>query len=170
MKDMVAMLTDPERDRLCDWLAMLDIVELSRRLARQALEFVLDRKNTYRVHFLQLDKQEKAFIGKKFESLLKQRLCTQSGQKLDCQAYGFEWEIKFTVGDNWMIPPEVLRANGLCLLVQANPITRRFAVGVVRVGPHMVINGANRDGKLKVSASGKETIKWLDRSEFEWEP
>ena len=60
-----------------------------------------------------------------------------------------------------MIPREAL--NQLCLLVTGDDNTGACGIGILRMVPDVLTNGANQDGKKSVSANGKSQITWLAR-------
>jgi hypothetical protein len=126
---------------------------------RKSFDEVIDGSRTGRYCVEQLEKTEKTYIGTKIEIVLRNELGLERGKVLDNFIVGHEVDTKFTVGSTWMIPREA--SGQLCLLVTGNDNTGRCGMGLLRMVPEVLTNGANQDGKKSVSAFGKEQITWL---------
>ncbi len=110
----------------------------------------------------------KTFIGTTFEKKLLKALglpCNAGratkhlGIKHDTRIAGYDVDIKFTIGNNWMIGPECVSAY--CLLARANYDAQTFSLGLFHALPEHLTPGANRDKKRSVSKEGKTNISWL---------
>ena len=125
-----------------------------------SITYVLDGENSLDV----LEACEKTIIGVKVEKRLLQRLGLPTKRdnprmKLDTVFNGINLDIKFTMRNNWMIPPE---ARGeWCLLIQADTNNNTFSAGFLCMDEHNLTKGGNRDGKVSVNKSGKSKIGWL---------
>lgn len=126
---------------------------------RRALDEVIDGMRTGRWSVDSLEKTEKTYIGTKVEILFKFDFELERGQKLDVRVQDTEVDIKCTVLKDWMIPREAF--GELCLLVRIDDNRSKFWIGVIRATPDVLRTGANRDGKLSLSAVGKQSICWL---------
>lgn len=133
--------------------------EIPSRL-RAALDEVIDTPRTGRFIFAQLEKTEKTYIGTKVEILIRDFLGIPKGL-LDLRINGVDVDVKNTVTGNWMIPTE---ATGKpCILVSEDERTARCGVGLIVCNPPYLRSGANKDGKVSISAAGKKHIHWLLR-------
>lgn len=130
-------------------------------LLRQAFDEVIDGARTGRYCLDQLEKTEKTYIGTKVEIIVRSEFGLGRGAALDNSVQGIEVDTKFSLSGGWMIPRE---AHGqICLLIAGNDQVGLFDVGLLRMTPSVLTSGANRDGKLSVSAAGKQLITWLVR-------
>tara|TARA_R110000824_G_scaffold333386_1_gene519986 strand:+ start:370 stop:834 length:465 start_codon:yes stop_codon:yes gene_type:complete len=131
-------------------------VEL-REAYRVTKEHILWKEYTGYDKIEELSKTEKTMIGTLFELVVKKELSISQGNKLDCRLDDFEYDIKFTCRDNWMIPPECF--GELCLLAKGNESS--VMVGTLVASEENLNPGSNRDGKRTISAAGRKKIKWI---------
>ena len=142
-------------------LSKPDLLGVVGRAIRKSFDEVIDGPRTGRSRVEQLEKTEKTYIGTKVEIVLRNELGLGRGHVLDNLIVGHEVDTKFTIGSTWMIPREAL--NQLCLLVTGDDNTGACGIGILRMVPDVLTNGANQDGKKSVSANGKSQITWLAR-------
>ncbi|NLC36473.1 MAG: restriction endonuclease [Alcaligenaceae bacterium] len=140
-------------------MAKPDLLGVVGQALRKSFDEIIDGSRTGRYCIEQLEKTEKTYIGTKVEIVLRNELALERGLVLDNLIAGHEVDTKFTVGTNRMIPREAL--GQLCLLVTGNDNTGLCRMGVLRMTPEVLTNGANQDGKKSVSRIGKEQISWL---------
>ena len=122
-----------------------------------AKKHVLFTEYSGRKKIEELSKTEKTMLGTVFETVVKKELNIREGQALDCSLDDFEFDIKFTCRNNWMIPPECIGQT--CLLAQGTDDTLK--VGVFIASEDNLNTGQNRDKKRTVSKKGKGTISWV---------
>jgi hypothetical protein len=144
---------------LCD-----DFAAKASRSVYEAFAKVLDEDETLD----DICAPAKTFIGTSFEKRLLKSLglpCNAGkatkhlGLKHDTRIAGYDLDIKFTVGNNWMIGPECISAY--CLLARADYDAQTFSIGLIHAVPENLTPGANRDKKKTVSKAGKSNISWL---------
>jgi hypothetical protein len=140
-----------------------DLVDVIGRALRQSFDEVIDGPRTGRYRIEELEKTEKTYIGTKVEIILRNELALPRGSVLDNLIAGHEVDTKFSLSGNWMIPREAV--GQICLLVEGSDNAGTFSVGLLRMVPLVLTNGANQDGKKSVSAVGKTSIQWLIRNE-----
>jgi len=143
-------------------LSKSNFVEAIGQGLRKSFDEVIDGARTGRYRIEQLEKTEKTYIGTKVEILLRTELALERGNILDNLIVSHEVDTKFSLSGGWMIPREAI--GRLCLLVQGDDNSGRFSVGILRMLPTVLTNGANQDGKKSVSAAGKLQIRWLVHS------
>src|SRR5580698_1837840 len=108
-----------------------DLPQRATNVIRKAVDNVLQGDRTRRHSINQLTPEEKKHIGTQVERGLKQEFFQgRTGQVSDTTVAGIEVDIKNTIGDNWMIPPEAV--GRLCLLTQIHEKSASFSVGLVR--------------------------------------
>jgi restriction endonuclease NaeI len=140
-------------------LGLKNFAQKAAGIVRLAIDNVLQGDRTKRYSIEQLTPEEKKHIGTQIEKGLKKELFEdRRGEVLDTTIAGIEVDIKNTIGDNWMIPPEAV--GKLCLLNQISERSKTFSVGLVRAS-HGLLNSENQDKKRSISRRGKETICWL---------
>ncbi|WP_374224803.1 NaeI family type II restriction endonuclease [Streptomyces sp. ISL-99] len=122
---------------------------------------LLDPAHTGRYLWSQLTKAEKTVFGTAVCQRMQRELGLADGLHLDFMVAGHEVDMKFTLGSNWMFPPEL--QDGLCLVVSADDANGLWSLGLLRVRPELMRTGANRDGKRGLSARGREAIHWIYR-------
>lgn len=126
----------------------------------ESVAYVLDGEESLDA----LEPCEKTILGVKVEKRLLHRLGLPTkrqnpNMKLDTVIKGIDLDIKFTMRNNWMIPPE---ARGeWCLLIQADTNNHTFCAGLLRMEEHNLTKGCNRDGKVSINKNGKTKIAWL---------
>ncbi len=128
-----------------------------REAYRVTREHVLWKEYTGYDKIEELTKAEKTMIGTLFEHVVKKELSISDGNKLDCKLDDFEYDIKFTCRNTWMIPPECF--GELCLLAKGN--NNSVMVGTLIASEENLTTIPNRDGKRSISAAGREKIKWI---------
>ena len=109
----------------------------------------------------------KTIIGLKVEHFLRDWLGLPSGIR-DLDIDGHPVDVKNTVRNNWMIPPETINEDrgpgqergGICVLVKIDEDNNRCWLGLFRVRPQY-LNLPNRDGKRSITASARVNIMWL---------
>lgn len=128
---------------------------------RQAFNEVVDGARTRRYRYEQLDKEEKAYIGKKVEIILRNTLSLPKGDVCDLAIDGTEVDIKWSMSGNWMIPQE--NFGRLCLLLTATDTesTSVFSMGLIRANLEYLTAGSNQDKKKQISAKGMPYVHWL---------
>ncbi|MEV8289460.1 NaeI family type II restriction endonuclease [Streptomyces niveus] len=122
-------------------------------------QHLLDPAYTSRYLWSQLTKAEKTSFGTTLHQRMQHEFSLPDGRHLDFVVAGHEVDLKFSLASNWMFPPEL--QGGLCLLVQADDVSGRWSLGLLRVRPDLMHTGANRDGKRRLSARGKAAIHWI---------
>lgn len=127
-------------------------------LIRQAIDELIDAPRTRRLKLDELEANEKAVLGIKIEATLRYLLDFPRGI-LDFKIGDHDVDVKFTMRDNWMIPPEAL--GHTCLVCRVSERDARFWIGLVRTVPENLTNSPNRDGKVSISAQGKKSIHWI---------
>lgn len=132
---------------------------------RQALNEVIDGARTKRYRFEQLDKEEKTYIGKKIEIILRDALGLPKGHICDLDVDGIEVDIKWSASGHWMIPRENI--DQICLVITAteNEIGSTFNMGLIRTTLAVLNIGKNQDQKRTISAVGMRQVRWLFQSE-----
>jgi hypothetical protein len=151
---------DPALTLVSNFLsAKPDLLGVVGRAIRKSFDEVIDGPRTGRYCIDQLEKTEKTYIGTKVEIVLRNELGLGRGQLLDNLIMGHEVDTKFTIGSTWMIPREAL--GQLCLLVTGDDNAGTCRIGILRMIPEVLTNGANQDGKKSVSAHGKNQVTWL---------
>lgn len=80
------------------------------------------------------------------------------GMILDTMIEGVHCDIKCTIGNNWMVPPE--NVGHWCLLFQIDVPHRLFSMGWFKAEEGHLHVGHNRDKKRGISKVGKQTIRW----------
>jgi hypothetical protein len=152
--------TDPALEQVKEFLlAKTDLAEVIGKGLRQSFDEVIDGPRTARYRIEQLEKTEKTYIGTKVEIVLRNELELPRGIVLDNLICGHEVDTKFSLSGGWMIPREAI--GHICLLVKGDDNSGLFSVGLLRMTPDVLTNGANQDGKKSVSAAGKTRITWL---------
>ncbi|MFJ3590992.1 NaeI family type II restriction endonuclease [Streptomyces sp. NPDC090133] len=122
---------------------------------------LLDPVHTGRYLWSQLAKAEKIGLGTIVCQRIQRELGLADGLQLDFMVAGHEVDVKFTLGGNWMFPPDL--QGGLCLVVRADDASGLWSLGLLRVSSELMRTGANRDGKRGLSAEGRGAIHWVHR-------
>jgi hypothetical protein len=127
-------------------------------LLRDVIDDVIQTPRTGRRSFDELEKTEKTYIGTRVEIMLRSLLTLPRG-RLDAVVLGHDTDIKFTMGDNWMIPSEAL--GHVCILIAADEVRARCYFGLFLArSEHLTVKG-NRDGKKTLSAAGIAHVLWI---------
>jgi len=125
---------------------------------RQGLDEVIDPARSKRFLVEELESTEKTYIGTKLEILLRNFLGFPRGHRLDFLIDGIEVDVKNTVGNAWMIPPEAIDAP--CILIRSDEKDARCWLGLVMARKRHVSKAGNRDAKHSIS-KGNERIRWI---------
>lgn len=126
---------------------------------RDAIDFVLDPIRTGRTELGELDNVEKTFVGLKIEHYVRDFLGAPKGIR-DLIIGGRDVDIKNTLDNSWMIPPETYREAGPCLVVNSKEDESRCWMGVM-LARKEYLNAPNRDGKRGVKSGAVENVLWL---------
>ncbi len=127
-------------------------------LLRDDIDVVIDTPRTTRCDYEELEKTEKTYVGTRVEIGLRALLGFPKGT-LDLNINGVDVDIKFTGGNNWMIPAEAI--DKICILVAADEARNSCYLGLLKMRLSYLTGGGNRDGKKSISASGFSHICWL---------
>lgn len=127
-------------------------------LLREAMDDVMRTPQTGRRLYEDLEKTEKTYIGTRVEIEIRSLFYLPRG-KLDVYINGLDVDIKFTIGNNWMMPLEVV--DHPCFLVAADEVAARCYFGLFFADEALLTKGANRDQKRSVSADGFAHVMWL---------
>jgi hypothetical protein len=126
---------------------------------RECIDYMINTPRTGRRDFNQLEQEEKVFIAKQVEIVIRKNLKLKKGA-LDTVILGRDVDIKFTVGTNWMIPPEAL--GHPCLLIAADEGTGLCYIGLFVARSQFLHKGrGNRDSKRGINAAGFAQIFWI---------
>ena len=139
-------------------LTLNKVAGLSGKLSK-AVQEGLDEAKGRQESIEDLDPTEKTIIGIKVESYIRDGLSLTRGKNCDCNIEDFEFDIKTTVRNNWMISPKQVRNKSLLLLIKLDDI--KFSCGIVKVSENILNKGANRDKKRTISKTGKDKIIWI---------
>jgi hypothetical protein len=139
--------------------AIPNFAKRSARTIRKAVDDVLQGDRTARYSIQQLTPEEKKHIGTQVERALKKEFFNdRKGKRLDTSVENVDVDIKNTIGDTWMIPPEAV--GELCLVNLINERGATYSIGIVRAWPEL-LNSENQDKKRSLSRKGKDSIRWL---------
>ncbi|WP_150523953.1 NaeI family type II restriction endonuclease [Roseibium sediminis] len=134
-------------------------VERFPEIISDAVEYVIDPVRTARTKVSELDNVEKTFIGLKVEHFLRDFIGVPKGLR-DLRLAGQDVDVKNTVRNNWMIPPETFRNSEPCILVMVATEQRNCSLGII-VAREEYLNKPNRDGKRSIRSSSFENIYWI---------
>lgn len=132
-------------------------------LIADAVDFVVDPVRTARTLISDLDNVEKTFIGLKIEHFLRDFLDFPKGIR-DLRIGDMDVDVKTTVRNTWMIPPETFRNSEPCLLILTATEHRYCSMGLI-VAREDYLNAPNRDGKRSVKSGAFADILWLVEKE-----
>lgn len=130
------ILTVPQQDdeltAVVRWLSEETTPFAFRRAVEDSIRYVLDGARTWRFDLMspEVDSDERASVGTKFQYHLLEQLELRKSGPLDTHILGIPVEIKATIGKSWMIPIE-----GQCevtLLVQIDARNYQFRVFAMR--------------------------------------
>ena len=119
----------------------------------------MDPVRTARTLISELDNVEKTYIGLKVEHFLRDFLDVPKGIR-DLRIDDTDIDVKNTVRQTWMIPPETFRNAEPCLLILAATEKRYCSMGLL-IAREQYLNKPNRDGKRSVKTSSFSDILWL---------
>ena len=125
----------------------------------RAIDEVVDPIRSGHWRIADLDRVEKTVLGIRVENVLRMELEVPRGERLDLLIAGEEVDVKFTIGKNWMIPPEA--RDHICLVTSYDSNSHDVSARLIRASSGNLTVGENRDRKSSVSKSGKKTIEWL---------
>ncbi|MEP0942015.1 MAG: NaeI family type II restriction endonuclease [Rhizobiaceae bacterium] len=126
---------------------------------RDAIDFVLDPIRTGRTSISELDNVEKTFVGLKVEHYVRDFLGAPKGIR-DLVIGNRDVDIKNTLDNSWMIPPETYREEGPCLVINSKENESRCWMGVM-LARETYLNAPNRDGKRGVKSGAVADVLWL---------
>jgi hypothetical protein len=151
---------DVEIDRVFNAVNLLPkFPERCEIVVRQAVDDVLRGDTTARFSISDLAPEEKKHIGTKVEHGLRREFFeNRKGAFLDTTVEDVEVDIKNTIGNTWMIPPEAV--DKLCLLSAIDESSEKFSIGLVRANASLLTK-PNQDRKRSLSKKGRETIRWF---------
>lgn len=127
-------------------------------LLRETIDDVIQTPRTGRRSYDELEKTEKTYIGTRVEIMVRAFFRLPKG-RLDLHILGQDADVKFTIGNNWMIPRECV--GELCLLLAADEERARCYFGVFVADPAYLTESVNQDQKKSISAAGFANILWL---------
>jgi hypothetical protein len=127
-------------------------------LIRQAIDEVIDTPRTGRVRASELEKTEKTYIGTKVEILVRNFFRLPKGI-LDLRIGGLDVDVKNTLGNTWMIPPEAVGKP--CILVASDEVRQTCFFGIMVAHLSNLTPGMNQDRKRSVSSAGFKNIHWV---------
>src|SRR5262249_40666539 len=134
-------------------------------IGRDSIDFVLDNPFTGRTAFADLDSVERTFIGLKIEHRLRHILGLPKG-KHDLVIGGMDVDCKNTIGNSWMIGPEIYMHNTPCILTQVDDESHCCSLGLI-VARKRYLSPENRDKKRGILRSAFSNILWLiDGAEY----
>ncbi|GAA2693900.1 NaeI family type II restriction endonuclease [Actinoplanes palleronii] len=129
---------------------------------RQALDEVIASGRTRRWNLDQCNNQEKAYVGVNIENVLRQKFNLPEGrQGMDFDIDGIDVDCKWsrTYG-GWQIPHEAV--GHICLLVHGDDLTKKMAVGLIRITESVLVSGRNRDLKRAIQRpQGLSEARWI---------
>lgn len=126
---------------------------------RDAIDFVLDPVRTGRTELSQLDNVEKTFVGLKIEHYVRDFLRAPKGVR-DLVIDGQDVDIKNTLDNSWMIPPETYANEDPCLVITSKEEESTCWMGIM-LARKEYLNAPNRDGKRGVKSGAVRNILWL---------
>lgn len=126
---------------------------------RDAIDFVLDPIRTGRTEISELDNVEKTFVGLKIEHYVRDFLNAPKGIR-DLVIGNRDVDIKNTLDNSWMIPPETYREAGACLVINSKETESRCWMGIL-IAREEYLNAPNRDGKRGVKSGAVENVLWV---------
>lgn len=126
---------------------------------REAIDFVLDPIRTGRTALQDLDNVEKTFVGLKIEHCLRDLLGAPKGIR-DLVIDGYDIDVKNTLDNAWMIPPETYAAEDPCLVVTSKDAESTCWLGLM-IARQSYLNAPNRDGKRGVKSQALRHVLWL---------
>ncbi|MGH1466167.1 MAG: NaeI family type II restriction endonuclease [Cognatishimia sp.] len=126
---------------------------------RDAIDFVLDPIRTGRTEIRELDNVEKTFVGLKIEHYVRDFLGAPKGIR-DLVIDGRDVDIKNTLDNSWMIPPETYREEAPCLVINSKEAESRCWMGVL-LAREAYLNAPNRDGKRGVKSAAVANVLWI---------
>ena len=153
-------LPDPELDAVLAEIENIpDFQGKTAGVIRKAIDNVLQGDRTRRYSISQLTPEEKKHIGTQVERGLKSDFFQdRAGKVSDTTIADVEVDIKNTIGDNWMIPPEAV--GRLCLLTQIDEKSAKYSVGLIRARDEL-LGKENQDKKKSFSKEGRKSISWI---------
>jgi hypothetical protein len=134
-------------------------IERFPEIISDAVDYVIDPVRTARTKVSELDNVEKTFIGLKVEHFLRDFIGVPKGLR-DLRLADEDVDVKNTVRNNWMIPPETFRNSEPCILVMVATEERRCSLGII-IAREEYLNKPNRDGKRSIRKQSFERIYWI---------
>ena len=127
-----------------------------------AVDYVVDPVRTARTTVAELDNVEKTFIGLKVEHFLRDFIGVPKGLR-DLRLADEDVDVKNTVRNNWMIPPETFRNAEPCILVMVATEDHKCSLGII-IAREGYLNKPNRDGKRSIKSTSFDQIYWIFRN------
>jgi hypothetical protein len=151
---------DQEFDQVFKALQAIPNVEslLCEGISR-AVDEVVDPIRSARWSVDELSKPEKTIIGTRVENILRIDLELPRAKRLDVIVDGVNVDIKFTINENWTIPPEAM--DQLCILTRFESKTNAASAGLLRIKDELLNKSVNRDKKRTLNANGRSNVRWL---------
>lgn len=150
---------DPQRDVIAAWLREEDRLPKIGVAIRTAIDWVIDGARTQRYSLVDVEQSEKLYLGNRVEhEVLYELDLVKNPTGIDTTICETKVDVKFSISDNWMIPPEAL--NELCLMLTADDTRSVYSVGMFRALPGH-LGAENRDKKRSITKLGKSQIDWI---------
>lgn len=127
-------------------------------LLRETIDAVIQTPRTGRRSYTELEKTEKTYIGTRVEIMVRSFFGLPKG-KLDLQILGKDADVKFTIGNNWMMPREVI--DHPCLLLAADEDRSKCYFGLFIADETYLTDSSNQDKKKSISSSGFAHVMWI---------
>lgn len=148
------------RDGIAATCGGLDILQAEfPQLVRSAIDFVLDPVRTGRTRIEELDNVEKTFVGLKIEHFVRDVLKAPKGIR-DLVIDGKDVDVKNTLDNSWMIPPETFMSEDPCLVINSKEKEHTCWMGLM-LARQAYLNKPNRDGKRGVRADAVANVLWI---------
>ena len=126
---------------------------------RKAFDTQLDGVHTGRFRWDQLSKVEKTTIGDRVRVLLKREFSFGDGNTMDFEIDGIEFDCRFSLTKEWMIPPEA--RSKPCLLITASDVRSEWSAGLLQITDDVLSAVPNRDMKRRITKEGRDSIRWI---------
>lgn len=123
---------------------------------------MVDFKRTGRISLSEIEKTEATYLGTRIEIGLRADLMLGRGEKLDCNIDGYDFDVKWSKHQSYMIPQEAIDKH--CLIIGINQNNDLFQVGVIKCHPFLL--GKDNQDKKKSFKACKDRITGIDRSEY----
>lgn len=153
-------MSDPNHTKVREWLGQAGRIDRMGTAIRLAFDWVIDGPRTGRYSVDQLQTSEKIYIGNRVEHETLHLLGLRKQEPLDALIEDVPVDVKFSLTNSWMIPPEAI--GHLCLVITASDGTSTYRAGLVRITEDRLNpSSGNRDKKRGLSKAGRKTIDWF---------